>query len=140
VNINNISHIKELQTISHLKDEFVIMNSSILCLLGMKYNNKDIDLLVTKNFPSEISLNNVSINTFERWSHRLEKFSLDTESFIQNHSFYFCGYNFCKIEIFLEILKTRKKQNSGGDKVLKQIELIKSYLSESGTKHEFFYR
>ena len=98
MNTNNIQHIDQVRRIAHLKDKFVIMNSAILVLLGLKRGNKDIDLLVTNDFPKDIQLSCVSFNRWSRWEHRLSSFASNTDDFIMNHSFELDGISFCKIE------------------------------------------
>lgn len=125
--ISNIEHIKELEKINHLKDKFVIMNSSIMALLGIR-KNRDLDLLVTKDFPKNINLNSVSINRWDRWKHRIDKFAIDSKDFINKNSFELSGYNFCKLNVHRRILEIRISQNSGGEKVKKDLLLLDEFL------------
>jgi len=130
MNIKNISHIKELEKIKHLKNEFVVMNSAIMVLLGLKANNRDLDLLVTERFKTNHSFKNISINNWKRWSVRLRYFASNSRDFIDNHSFEFDGFNFCKIETHVEILKVRKSQNSGGEKIHRYLDTMNKYIKE----------
>lgn len=127
--IRDIRYCDQLFNIESPRDSFIVMNSSVTAMMGIRKNN-DLDILVTENFGSENNIPNISINPWFRWKNRLASFAVNAPDFILKHSVKIDGFNICKPEIHLEILKTRVSQGSGGQKTVDDLKRVIEALSD----------